>query len=126
MTSILTPPPYNPNVSPPWTPPPYNPPGIHRHNAFVPIGETNYNEHEINTIVRRCLFGEDVEEDQKDVRLDHCLYNSECSICLESDVSSSNGGKIQCCKNTFHKNCIMKWVRTGKTSCPLCRRKIVH
>jgi len=47
---------------------------------------------------------------------------SDCIICFES----MNTGELHncgTCKNHFHKDCIVRWVRC-KPSCPLCRGRI--
>jgi hypothetical protein len=43
--------------------------------------------------------------------------NGECPICYE------NGKLVTLyCNHSFHENCLLKWVRTGQTSCPYCRK----
>ena len=76
-----------------------------------------FDEGEINQIVRK-LFDNEIN-----VELDICDSHSECSICLE--LCETNGGKIKCCHNTYHKDCIMKWVKAGNNTCPTCRG-IIH
>ena len=48
---------------------------------------------------------------------------SECPICLNK--IKCNYKKVQCCKKTFHKKCLNKWLETNNT-CPLCREVIIY
>ena len=123
-TSSWSPPPYRPDLFTP--PPPYRPSlsTTTQTQATTP-GSTNrrrirrfarrFDEGEINQIVRKCLFDNEI----KNVELDTCDPHSECSICFE--LCETNGGKIKCCHNTYHKDCIMKWVNAGNNTCPTCR-----
>lgn len=51
--------------------------------------------------------------------------DSECSICFESNITSSSGGALPC-KHTFHNECISKWfeISINNHTCPCCRRKV--
>lgn len=40
-----------------------------------------------------------------------------CGICLEN---ISNISKTEC-NHFFHKECLLKWIKVGKNSCPICR-----
>lgn len=45
----------------------------------------------------------------------------DCSICFDS-MSSCATTVCKCCKNNFHKSCIVKWLSNStRTNCPLCR-----
>ena len=79
---------------------------------------------DIQDIVRSLSFNLDEKSIKiKQIRhssLLHCDDNSECSICIENNVCTTNGGKLKC-NHTFHTHCINLWFKTGKQSCPLCR-----
>jgi hypothetical protein len=114
-SSSWSPPPYRPDLFTP--PPPYRPPLSPPTQTLVasPALSRRFDEGEINQIVRKCLFDNEI----KNVELDTCDPHSECSICFE--LCETNGGKIKCCHNTYHKECIMKWVKAGNNTCPTCR-----
>lgn len=46
-----------------------------------------------------------------------------CSICLEKLHVKENIHELQECKHNFHSNCLITYLRTGNTLCPLCRGK---
>jgi len=43
-----------------------------------------------------------------------------CSICLES-LNENDKHIIEECKHEFHNVCLISWLRSGNTSCPICR-----
>jgi len=43
-----------------------------------------------------------------------------CSICLNEFEPNNNAVVLQC-GHVFHKDCVSKWAKTGKRTCPLCR-----
>jgi len=43
----------------------------------------------------------------------------QCSCCLENIYQ--NDSSITKCAHKFHTSCLVKWVATGKNTCPLCR-----
>ncbi|XP_059087083.1 E3 ubiquitin-protein ligase TRAIP-like [Tigriopus californicus] len=45
-----------------------------------------------------------------------------CSTCLELLTPSQELSSAPC-GHVFHANCILKWLETGKSSCPQCRSK---
>jgi hypothetical protein len=116
----MSPPPYRPfdNTPPPYRPPLSSPPPPYRPQNAV----SRVDEHEINTIVQRCLFE---TRTINQLELGTCHDNSECAICLLENVChESNGGKISCCGNTYHNDCLKKWFNTGNHTCPTCRNII--
>ena len=44
----------------------------------------------------------------------------QCSCCLENIYQ--NDSSITKCAHKFHTSCLVKWVATGKNTCPLCRK----
>jgi len=52
------------------------------------------------------------------------VQEEKCSICL--DDLSDNKHKITECGHEFHSNCIISWLRSGNTSCPICRNDDGH
>lgn len=63
---------------------------------------------------------------QNGIALHKCDPNddTQCSICLDSDINSDNGGKLAC-GHAFHSKCIIPWLLGEKTSCPNCRQHII-
>jgi len=48
---------------------------------------------------------------------------NDCPICLsamETTESATPVGRLRCCKNQFHKPCLLKWLEK-RITCPLCR-----
>lgn len=45
-----------------------------------------------------------------------------CLICLD-DYFPEDDLRVMSCKHTFHKNCVDKWLETGRNNCPACRSK---
>lgn len=60
-----------------------------------------------------------------DVILDYdgneVVTNEICSICLENLNNPENIHELQECKHKFHSKCLITYLRTGNTFCPLCR-----
>lgn len=59
-------------------------------------------------------------------------YDSQCCICLEPvvrytcaelEVPSARGVYLPC-KHPFHACCLSQWLRSGKSSCPMCRASV--
>ena len=48
---------------------------------------------------------------------------SACSICLDIFKKKKNRFILEECHHVFHTKCIIKWFRSGKKSCPLCRKE---
>ena len=120
MNHITTTPP------PVYYPPPYTPPmGIRSRRRSIHTTIVSPDVF-LDDIVRSLLYDEKSSpniENIDNLCLKSCDENSECSICIESNVCVSNGGKLDC-NHTFHTFCIKKWYNTGNNSCPLCRSKI--
>merc|ERR1712046_246084 len=45
---------------------------------------------------------------------------NECPICMSSFIEGAEKVKTAC-GHEFHTGCLMKWLRTGKSTCPMCR-----
>lgn len=45
--------------------------------------------------------------------------NENCGVCLEKLHMKFNKTT---CNHFFHKDCILKWMKIGKNSCPICRK----
>ena len=43
-----------------------------------------------------------------------------CLICLD-DYDEEDDIRIMSCRHAFHKDCVDKWLQTGKNNCPACR-----
>ncbi|KAH6911793.1 hypothetical protein BKA70DRAFT_1268516 [Coprinopsis sp. MPI-PUGE-AT-0042] len=43
-----------------------------------------------------------------------------CLICLD-DYDEEDHIRIMSCRHAFHKDCVDKWLQTGKNNCPACR-----
>ena len=43
----------------------------------------------------------------------------QCCCCLENINKVNN--TITKCDHSIHTSCLIKWIRTGKNTCPLCR-----
>ena len=44
-----------------------------------------------------------------------------CSICLEDLNDLNDIHELNECKHKFHSKCLITYLRTGNSSCPLCR-----
>jgi hypothetical protein len=50
-----------------------------------------------------------------------------CPICLDEEVSPSDGNiavAIKGCGHVMHKNCVERWIKGESSTCPTCRAKI--
>jgi len=46
-----------------------------------------------------------------------------CLICLQKlDRTNQKLGKLLCCRDTFHQNCIETWVSMQGNDCPSCEK----
>lgn len=65
------------------------------------------------------------DEDELELNIFHDATNENqeaCAICLDSFAYSIHTPIVRLpCKHRFHRQCIRKWFRTGKPSCPLCQ-----
>ncbi|KAJ1303519.1 hypothetical protein OPQ81_011704 [Rhizoctonia solani] len=48
-----------------------------------------------------------------------------CLICLD-DYNDDDDLRIMNCKHMFHRDCVDRWMETGRNSCPACRTKGVE
>lgn len=46
--------------------------------------------------------------------------HKECCICLSDTCDTKGGGHLPC-GHSFHNKCIQRWIKTKKSSCPMCR-----
>jgi len=44
-----------------------------------------------------------------------------CAICLEEMDQECGGCVPLSCEHLFHSKCAVKWLQSGKSSCPICR-----
>lgn len=134
FVEISTPPPYRPNMfsPPPYRPPmgvrtpaPYRPPMSSSNSSNTSHRVNSEDDEALNNIVRNLLwnFPENDKTKLDNLVLLNCANESECSICMEHDVSPSTGGSLKC-KHTFHTECLKKWFAHGSTTCPCCRASI--
>ena len=59
--------------------------------------------------------GEEVEQEPK-------MPDMNCCICKSDIIDNIN---ITTCGHTFHSTCLLKWISNNKSSCPMCRKKLV-
>ena len=52
------------------------------------------------------------------------IEENKCSICLENLAEDKH--KITECGHEYHNNCLISWLRSGNTSCPICRNDDGH
>jgi hypothetical protein len=45
-----------------------------------------------------------------------------CLICLD-DYRPEDDVRLMTCRHAFHKDCVDKWLQTGKNNCPACRTR---
>ncbi|KIL61915.1 hypothetical protein M378DRAFT_108977 [Amanita muscaria Koide BX008] len=45
-----------------------------------------------------------------------------CLICLD-DYRPEEDVRMMACRHAFHKDCVDKWLQTGKNNCPACRSR---
>lgn len=52
--------------------------------------------------------------------------NEMCSICFSEFEEADMEQTLKCpsCNNNFHKECIVKWLKTGRNTCALCRSPV--
>ncbi|QRV92604.1 Zinc finger RING-type protein [Ceratobasidium sp. AG-Ba] len=69
----------------------------------------------------RVIKGHQVEEFAKDGGVtENCTER--CLICLD-DYEEEQDLRIMSCKHMFHKDCVDRWMETGRNNCPACRTK---
>lgn len=47
----------------------------------------------------------------------------QCLVCLD-DYEPEEEVRVMSCRHAFHKNCVDKWLTTGRNNCPACRTKV--
>lgn len=47
----------------------------------------------------------------------------QCLICLD-EYQQEDDVRVMSCRHAFHKECVDKWLSTGKNNCPACRTKV--
>ncbi|KAF8633774.1 hypothetical protein AX15_001280 [Amanita polypyramis BW_CC] len=45
-----------------------------------------------------------------------------CLICLD-DYNPEDDVRLMSCRHAFHKDCVDRWLQTGKNNCPACRTR---
>ncbi|KAG9090713.1 hypothetical protein FRC07_012034, partial [Ceratobasidium sp. 392] len=69
----------------------------------------------------RVIKGAQVGEYAKDGGVtENCTER--CLICLD-DYANEEDLRIMSCKHMFHKDCVDRWMETGRNNCPACRTK---
>ncbi|KAJ8520033.1 hypothetical protein ONZ45_g3084 [Pleurotus djamor] len=48
-----------------------------------------------------------------------------CLVCLD-DYAPEDNVRVMTCKHAFHKDCVDRWLQTGRNNCPACRSKGIH
>jgi hypothetical protein len=51
-----------------------------------------------------------------------CLSH-QCLICLE-DYNPEEDLRLLSCRHVFHKECVDRWLETGRNNCPACRSQV--
>ncbi|KII86997.1 hypothetical protein PLICRDRAFT_31114 [Plicaturopsis crispa FD-325 SS-3] len=60
-----------------------------------------------------------LEQYEKDGKISsNCV--DRCLICLD-DYEPEDDVRLLACRHAFHKNCVDKWLETGRNNCPACR-----
>jgi hypothetical protein len=47
----------------------------------------------------------------------------QCLICLE-DYNPEEDLRLLTCRHVFHKECVDRWLETGRNNCPACRSQV--
>ncbi|KAG9086140.1 hypothetical protein FS749_003883, partial [Ceratobasidium sp. UAMH 11750] len=69
----------------------------------------------------RVIKGAQVEEYAKNGNVtENCTER--CLVCLD-DYADEQDLRIMSCKHMFHKDCVDRWMETGRNNCPACRTK---
>jgi hypothetical protein len=69
-----------------------------------------------------CTFNGKYQNSEGKWYCGHHIRKPECTICLET-CCKQDELKLQC-GHVYHITCIQRWIKTGKFSCPLCRREL--
>jgi hypothetical protein len=43
-----------------------------------------------------------------------------CLVCLD-DYAPEDACRLMACKHAFHRECVDRWMATGRNNCPACR-----
>lgn len=66
---------------------------------------------------------------QLDEYVSHNRVSSNCAerclICLDEYIPEEDV-RVMTCRHAFHRNCVDKWLETGRNNCPACRSKGVN
>ena len=57
--------------------------------------------------------------------LQHDPVRAECPVCLHHYQVGDVVVRSDACRHVFCESCLWKWLSTGRTVCPLCRRGFV-
>jgi hypothetical protein len=92
-------------------------------NKIKKIYKWIYIEEEKTSSIKNHLIKNycDCNYDNYDNFLLNSNTNEDCGICLEKIEIQPN---MTYCKHFFHKDCIIKWLKIGKNSCPICRKNL--
>ena len=55
-----------------------------------------------------------------EIKKGHKIYDTSCTICLDSIDNGELLRRIKLCKHTFHAKCLMDWIHVDET-CPNCK-----
>jgi hypothetical protein len=55
---------------------------------------------------------------------EHRRFNSSCSICIE-DFEENESVRVLPCGHLYHTDCIMPWLTTRCSNCPICKVSLV-
>jgi Ring finger domain len=47
----------------------------------------------------------------------------QCLICLE-DYNAEEDLRLLTCRHVFHRECVDRWLETGRNNCPACRSQV--
>jgi hypothetical protein len=47
----------------------------------------------------------------------------QCLICLE-DYDPEEDLRLLTCRHVFHRDCVDRWLETGRNNCPACRSQV--
>ena len=51
------------------------------------------------------------------------LTYRQCLICLE-DYDPEEELRLLSCRHVFHRDCVDRWLETGRNNCPACRSQV--
>ena len=112
---------------------PYTMTDLHAHIGLLHMNQLKLNKTKQKIVKLRKLLEEEAMtchavREQTKIIYDHVrreveIELNDCPICLEQiNIESVKLAYIVECKHTFHKSCLIPWLKEGKKTCPMCRQ----